>query len=134
MRIRDEFWRRYRDVDAIVVAILWDCWRRTHDQQLREDIEAALRQLQDNAEVNQFGARRRGAPSRGPVAVPDPRPRHERPQLVTVDGVYFLIEGNPRDGYDLFRCRLEHVAHDRHKYELRHLARNRPTDGIDELF
>ena len=49
-----------------------------------------------------------------------------RPELVDVDGTYYLIEGNPTDGYELFRCRLEHVAHDRHKYELRHVARTGP--------
>ena len=66
------FHTAYRDVDAVVVELLWDVWRHTHDQRMRAKVEAALGQLQAQAEVSQFGARRRGAPSRGPVAVPDP--------------------------------------------------------------
>ena len=55
-------------------------------------------------------------------------------ELVQVDGTYYLIESDPLGGYSLYRCRTEFVASDRHKYELRHLARNPTTDGIDDLF
>ena len=51
-----------------------------------------------------------------------------RAELVEVDGTYYLIEGNPTDGYDLFRCRLEHVARDAKKYKLRDHARTTRLD------
>ena len=44
-------------------------------------------------------------------------------ELVRVDNRFYLIEGNPADGYDLFVCRLDHIAHDPKKYALRAMAR-----------
>ena len=55
------------------------------------------------------------------------------PELVEVDGTYYLIEGNP-GAYSLYRCRTEFVATDAKKYKLRDLARTTtlppPDDGI----
>lgn len=29
----------------------------------------------------------------------------------------FIVEGNPEQGYDLFRCRLDHVEHYRRSWQ-----------------
>jgi hypothetical protein len=34
----------------------------------------------------------------------------------------YVVEGNVEQGYDLFRCRLEHVAHHRRSWQAVHQA------------
>ena len=43
-------------------------------------------------------------------------------ELVQVGNQFFIIEGGP-GAYELFRCRLDHVASHARKYELRAMAR-----------
>ena len=50
-------------------------------------------------------------------------------ELVQVGPEFFIIKGEP-GAYELFRCRLDHVASSSRKYELRAMARdNGPEDA-----
>ena len=63
-----EFKVRYRDLDAVVVTIMWNVWLRSA-WDVRQDILTAFDRLAGAAVVAQFGARRSVAGG-GPTAAP----------------------------------------------------------------